>query len=138
VRVIDPQLFHYFNREQLQALRVHLFFSVPSALLLPAMLYTGLRHHRNVHLVLAAFFSLLWTGTFVTGVFFLPHSAPLGQCAFQWPPAMQIDLMTVHRRGPKTWGGLIPNSCTDWNPARSQRMPHLPLRPSGMLTAATK
>jgi uncharacterized membrane protein YozB (DUF420 family) len=76
VRVINPEVFRYFSEETLQALRVHLCFSVPSALLLPVMLYTGLRHHRNVHLVLAVLFGLLWTGTFITGIFFLPHSTP--------------------------------------------------------------
>jgi len=76
VRVINPDLFRYFPEDTVQALRVHLSFSVPSALLLPVMLYTGLRHHRRLHVALAVVFGILWTGTFVTGVFFLPHSAP--------------------------------------------------------------
>jgi uncharacterized membrane protein YozB (DUF420 family) len=76
VRVINPELFRYFSPETLHALRVHLCFSVPSALLLPVMLYTGLKHHRNVHLALAVFFSVLWIGTFITGIFFLPHDRP--------------------------------------------------------------
>jgi uncharacterized membrane protein YozB (DUF420 family) len=76
VRVVNPELFRYFTPETTQVLHVHLCFSVPSALLLPVMLYTGLRHHRNVHITLAVVFSLLWTGTFVTGIFFLPHTAP--------------------------------------------------------------
>jgi uncharacterized membrane protein YozB (DUF420 family) len=76
VRVIDPGLFRYFSPETAQALRVHLCFSVPSALLLPVMLYTGLKHHRTLHIALAVGFSVLWAGTFITGVFFLPHSGP--------------------------------------------------------------
>jgi uncharacterized membrane protein YozB (DUF420 family) len=76
VRVINPELFSYFSPETMQALRVHLSFSVPSALLLPVMLYTGLKHHRNVHIGLAVIFGLLWAGTFITGIFFLPHAAP--------------------------------------------------------------
>lgn len=76
VRVIHPEIFRYFSAETLQALRVHLCFSVPSALLLPVMLYTGLKHHRNIHVALALLFSLLWIGTFITGIFFLPHSSP--------------------------------------------------------------
>jgi uncharacterized membrane protein YozB (DUF420 family) len=76
VRVINPGTFSYFSPQELQALRVHLGFSIPSALLLPVMLYTGLKHHRNFHIALALLFSLLWTGTFVTGIFFLPHTAP--------------------------------------------------------------
>ncbi len=76
VRVINPELFRYFAADTLQALRVHLCFSVPSALLLPVMLYTGLRHHRGVHIALAVLFSVLWAGTFITGIFFLPHTSP--------------------------------------------------------------
>lgn len=78
IRVIDPAVFDYISASEdlRQALNVHLCFAVPSALLMPAMLYTGLRRHRRVHLVLAALFGLLWIGTFVTGVFFLPHTAP--------------------------------------------------------------
>src|SRR5262249_20629512 len=56
------------------ALTVPLCFSVPSALLMPVMLYTGLTHRRTVHLTLAWLFGALWTGTFITGIFFLPHS----------------------------------------------------------------
>jgi hypothetical protein len=75
VRVISPGVFEYIhgNPELSRALNVHLCFSVPSALLMPAMLYTGLARRRGVHLALAAAFAVLWTGTFVTGIFFLPH-----------------------------------------------------------------
>jgi uncharacterized membrane protein YozB (DUF420 family) len=76
VRVINPEMFGYFSQETIQALHIHLCFSVPSALLLPVMLYTGLRHHRNIHVTLAVLFSLLWIGTFITGIFFLPHNNP--------------------------------------------------------------
>jgi hypothetical protein len=74
VRVIDPEIFTYFDAATRHALRIHLAFSIPSALLLPVMLYTGLRHHRAIHIALAVAFALLWTGTFITGVFFLPHT----------------------------------------------------------------
>jgi hypothetical protein len=47
---------------------------VPSALLMPAMLYTGLTHRRQVHLGLAVLFGALWIGTVTTGVFWLPHT----------------------------------------------------------------
>jgi uncharacterized membrane protein YozB (DUF420 family) len=78
VRAIDPGLFDYLyeTESRRQALIVHLSFSIPAALVMPAMLYTGLTHRRRIHLVLAAIFGLLWIGTFVTGVFFLPHTAP--------------------------------------------------------------
>jgi hypothetical protein len=38
---------------------------------MPVMLFTGPRHYRVPHLVLAVVIGLLWIGTFVTGVFFL-------------------------------------------------------------------
>lgn len=75
VRVIDPGVFDYIRRtpEVYRSLNIHLCFSVPSALLMPAMLYTGLKRIRRVHLALACVFGVLWTGTFITGIFFLPH-----------------------------------------------------------------
>jgi hypothetical protein len=76
IRVIDPGVFDYIRSHEAIAnsLRIHLCFSVPSLLLLPAMLYTGLTHRRKLHLTIAVLFALLWTGTFITGVFFLPHT----------------------------------------------------------------
>jgi hypothetical protein len=77
-RIIAPEMFNRFFDEAgaWTALRVHLCFSVPAALLLPLMLYTGLRHHRKVHIMLALIFAVLWTGTFISGIFFLPHQLP--------------------------------------------------------------
>jgi uncharacterized membrane protein YozB (DUF420 family) len=75
-RLVDPDLFkEYFDRTGAwEALYLHLCFSVPSALVLPLMLYTGLRGLRTAHLTLAVVFVMFWTGTFITGVFFLPHT----------------------------------------------------------------
>jgi hypothetical protein len=73
VRLLNPEIFAYFAPETLQALRIHLCFAVPAAVLVPVMLYTGLRHRARLHLPLAVVFSILWAGTFVTGLFFLPH-----------------------------------------------------------------
>jgi uncharacterized membrane protein YozB (DUF420 family) len=77
-RLAEPEMFQrYFKETDAEnALTVHLAFSVPAASLLPFMLYTGLTHRRTVHLMLAVVFGVLWTGTFVTGLFFLPHSPP--------------------------------------------------------------
>jgi hypothetical protein len=72
VRIVIPEDFERYVAET-TALRTHLWFSVPSLVLMPAMLYTGLKRNRTVHLVLAVLFGTLWTGTFITGVFFLPH-----------------------------------------------------------------
>jgi uncharacterized membrane protein YozB (DUF420 family) len=74
VRLIDPRLFDYFDAGTKRILAIHLCFSLPSAAVMPFMLWTGLTHRRTVHLALAVLFSILWTGTFITGIFFLPHS----------------------------------------------------------------
>jgi uncharacterized membrane protein YozB (DUF420 family) len=73
-RVVAPDVFAYFNNDEelRRALNRHLWFSVPSTFVLPAMLYTGLKGHVRIHLTLAACFAVLWTGTVVTGIFFLP------------------------------------------------------------------
>jgi uncharacterized membrane protein YozB (DUF420 family) len=74
IRILQPGAFDYIknNPELYRALNVHLCFAVPSALLMPAMLYTGLTRRRGIHLFLAAVFGALWIGTFVTGIFYLP------------------------------------------------------------------
>lgn len=76
-RLISPRIFleHFERHGARDALRIHLMFSVPSAVLLIAMLGTGLRRWRNVHIALGLLFLILWTGTFVTGIFYLPHTA---------------------------------------------------------------
>jgi hypothetical protein len=63
-----------FDAETREALRIHLYFAVPAAVLLPAMFVTGIQRRRRVHLSIAVVFLSLWIGTFITGVFFLPHS----------------------------------------------------------------
>ena len=50
--------------------------SVPSALLLFVMLFAGLKHYRTFHITVGIVFAILWTGTFITGIFFLPHELP--------------------------------------------------------------
>lgn len=62
-----------FSEEAKQMLRLHLCFSVPAAFVLPGMLLTGLQRRRAIHIPLGVIFTLLWIGTFITGVFFLPH-----------------------------------------------------------------
>lgn len=77
-RVLSPTLFSdYFKAHHAETeLIVHLSFSMPAALLLPFMLFTGLRHRRTSHVAMAVVFLVLWTGTFITGVFYLPHGNP--------------------------------------------------------------
>jgi uncharacterized membrane protein YozB (DUF420 family) len=71
-RLSNPDIFNdYPNNSLREWLPIHLCFSVPSALLMPVMLFTGLRGYRQVHLYLAGIFTVLWTVTFITGIFFL-------------------------------------------------------------------
>lgn len=74
IRFVDPDLFNYFDEATRRVMTVHLAFAVPAALLLPVMLLTGGTHRRRVHVPLGVLFALLWAGTFVTGIFFLPHN----------------------------------------------------------------
>jgi hypothetical protein len=77
-RVLSPTLFadHFEIHQAKTELRVHLCFSLPAAALLPFMLFTGRRHRRTWHVGIGVVFLVLWTGTFITGVFFLPHGNP--------------------------------------------------------------
>ena len=77
--LISPGMLQDFLRQQqaLDALYIHLGFSVPAALVLPGMLYTGLKGYRRIHIALGIVFLTLWSGTLITGVFFLPHTARL-------------------------------------------------------------
>ena len=74
VRVIDPAMFDYFDAETRQAMRLRLGFSIPSAVLLPVMYFTGRSGRGLLHVWLAVLFVVLWAGTFITGIFYLPHN----------------------------------------------------------------
>ena len=74
IRFVNPELTSGFSPEQREALTIHLAFAIPSAVLLPIMLYTGVRRRKRLHVTIAFGFLALWAGTFVTGVFFIPHS----------------------------------------------------------------
>lgn len=73
--LISPGLFDQFleDRDAKGILYIHLCFSLPAAGVLFVMLFTGLKHKRNFHIATGILFSLLWIGTFITGIFFLPH-----------------------------------------------------------------
>lgn len=76
VRIISPGIFDNYQHYTDYAMTVHLFFSVPSALLLFVMLFTGLKHKRVFHIATGILFSVLWSGTFITGIFLLRHEWP--------------------------------------------------------------
>jgi uncharacterized membrane protein YozB (DUF420 family) len=71
VRFLNPHFTASFSEEQMDMLRIHLCFSIPAAVVLPFMLFSGTTH-RHWHVKLAMLFSALWIGTFVTGIFYLP------------------------------------------------------------------
>lgn len=75
LRITHPGILDDFLADEgwFARLRVHLCFAVPSAVLMPAMLFTGLTRRRRLHIALGIVFGVLWTLTFITGVFFLPH-----------------------------------------------------------------
>jgi hypothetical protein len=73
IRFVDPRIFDYFTDADRRAMIWHLSFSIPSALLLPLMLFSGLTHRRRPHMLMGALFVICWAGTFVTGIFFLPN-----------------------------------------------------------------
>lgn len=72
-RVLMPEIFDEYVKENGDVLRLHLAFSLPSAALLFVTLFTGLGHKRYVHIGVGILFTLLWAGTFYTGIFMLPH-----------------------------------------------------------------
>jgi uncharacterized membrane protein YozB (DUF420 family) len=63
----------HFTAGQKQALLVHLCFAGPSAVLLLVMMGSALLKWKRFHIACGLLFAVLWAGTFVTGVFFLPH-----------------------------------------------------------------
>ncbi|RLS40901.1 MAG: DUF420 domain-containing protein [Planctomycetota bacterium] len=74
LRLVNPGIYDWIRDDPdlRLRLRIHLCFAIPSALLMPVMLYTGYRRKR-VHRVLAWIFAVLWLGTAITGIFGLPH-----------------------------------------------------------------
>jgi hypothetical protein len=76
IRFVDPHLFDYFDAATRRMMSIHLSFSIPSTILMPLMLLTGLTHRRTIHVSIGALFLTCWVGTFVTGIFFLPHTGP--------------------------------------------------------------
>ncbi len=62
-----------FDADTRQALRIHLCFAGPSAVVLPVMYWSGCTRRRRLHRPLAVLFTLLWIGTAVTGIGYLPH-----------------------------------------------------------------
>lgn len=69
--ILAPGMFqeHLERHGATEAFATHLWFAVPSTILLLAMLPSGWRHYRRVHIGLGVVFLGFWIGTLVTGVF---------------------------------------------------------------------
>jgi hypothetical protein len=79
LRLVKPDVFAEMYAalpDMKRQMNIHLSFSIPAAVVLPVMLLTGLSHRGKFHAALGSLFLVLWTGTFVTGIFFLPHALP--------------------------------------------------------------
>lgn len=78
IRVYDPKIFDEMMAQPKvrDVMMIHLCFSIPSAILLPVMYVTGRTRRSKMHYWIAALFAVCWTGTFITGIFYLPHSSP--------------------------------------------------------------
>lgn len=63
-----------FTDAEREALKVHLCFAIPAAVLLLVMMVSALLKWKRFHVACGVVFAALWLGTFVTGVFFLPHT----------------------------------------------------------------
>jgi hypothetical protein len=73
IRLVDPEIFSYFTPDDRRRMTIHLCFSIPSAIMLPIMLFSGLKYYRSLHILLGLVFLVFWAGTFYTGIFTLPH-----------------------------------------------------------------
>lgn len=62
-----------FDADTRRMLRLHLAFAAPAAAVLPVLYWSGRTGRRRLHLPLAVVFAVLWAGTAVTGIGFLPH-----------------------------------------------------------------
>lgn len=62
-----------FSPEAKAMLRIHLLFAIPAAILLPIQFVLGIKGYKKAHVPLGLLFTLLWIGTFITGVIYLPH-----------------------------------------------------------------
>jgi hypothetical protein len=71
IRFVTPDFTAGFSEDARRALFIHLCFSIPAAIVLPFMLFSG-KTHRSWHVRLSMLFGALWIGTFVTGIFYLP------------------------------------------------------------------
>ncbi len=74
IRFVDPSIFEYFNDDDRRKMNVHLGFSIPSTILLPLMLVTGLSRRRRGHVILGCLFLATWVGTAYTGIVWLRHT----------------------------------------------------------------
>ncbi|MFO0812260.1 MAG: hypothetical protein U0796_03515 [Gemmatales bacterium] len=73
IRLMGVDVKAHMNEDARFALRIHLCFVIPLVPILVWMLVSGWKRQRRMHLSVSVIFLILWTGMFVTGLFFLPH-----------------------------------------------------------------
>lgn len=122
IRPDEQDLFSYFDDATRRALRIHLCFAVPAALVLVGMLTTGLTGLRAVHVRLGVLFAMLWTGTVVTGLFFLPHTEPQPRSEIHASDPPFDHANPIHRGQQfQVAGRFSSRSCQVQLPDRSER-----------------
>lgn len=73
IRFMGVDVKAHMNDDAKFALKIHLCFVIPLTPMLVWMLITGWKRQRKLHLAASVVFLILWTGMFITGLFFLPH-----------------------------------------------------------------
>ena len=75
IKIVSPGMIrNYFTEnDQMQILYIHLCFAIPAALFLLVQFFTGILKRYKIHRITGILFLIFWTGTFITGIFFLPH-----------------------------------------------------------------
>lgn len=73
IRIVGIDVKAHMNEQARFALKIHLCFVIPLTPILLWMLITGWKRRIRMHLAVSVLFLILWTGMFITGMFFLPH-----------------------------------------------------------------
>lgn len=73
IRFMGVDVKEHMDADARFALKVHLCFVIPLTPILLWMLISGWKRRIKMHLAVSVLFLALWTGMFVTGMFYLPH-----------------------------------------------------------------
>lgn len=73
IRFVGVDVKEHMDESARFALKVHLCFVIPLTPFLIWMLISGWKRRIKMHLAVSVIFLILWTGMFITGMFYLPH-----------------------------------------------------------------